>query len=153
MLQVFVAVILEFSPHPSLYPAPPPAGTKMDEPLGWAHTPLDARFDTVRAAESNIGGMFADIMRISLGADAAFFNGGTIRSDQVRRGPTAPMQLLFVCQLSTADNHCITVLGRVHHNSSLRPRRPPCLPPRLPPAGALCGAAADPGLCLHAALH
>ena len=83
-----MAVILEFSPHPSLSPSPPPAGTKMDEPLGWAHTPLDARFDTVRAAESNIGGMFADIMRISLGADAAFFNGGTIRSDQVRRGPT-----------------------------------------------------------------
>ncbi len=26
--------------------------------------------------------MFADVMRISLGADIAFFNGGTIRSDQ-----------------------------------------------------------------------
>ena len=31
------------------------AGTKMDEPLGWTHTDLDARFDTVRRAESNIG--------------------------------------------------------------------------------------------------
>ena len=27
----------------------------MDEPLGWTHTDLDARFDTVRRAESNIG--------------------------------------------------------------------------------------------------
>ncbi|PRW59853.1 5 -nucleotidase [Chlorella sorokiniana] len=58
-------------------------GTKMDEPLGWTHTDLDARFDTVRRSESNIGSMFADVMRISLGADIAFFNGGTIRSDQV----------------------------------------------------------------------
>lgn len=56
----------------------------MDEPMGWTHTPLDARFDTVRRAESNVGSMFADIMRISLAADVAFFNGGTIRSDQVR---------------------------------------------------------------------
>ncbi len=31
------------------------AGTKMDEPLGWTHTDLDARFDTVRRSESNIG--------------------------------------------------------------------------------------------------
>ena len=30
--------------------------------------------------------MFADILCIALGADAAFFNGGTIRSDQVGRG-------------------------------------------------------------------
>ena len=30
--------------------------------------------------------MFADILRIALGADIAFFNGGTIRSDQVGGG-------------------------------------------------------------------
>lgn len=58
----------------------------MDEPLGWSHIDLDARFDTVRQAESNLGSLFADVMRISLGADVAFFNGGTIRSDQVSSG-------------------------------------------------------------------
>jgi 2',3'-cyclic-nucleotide 2'-phosphodiesterase (5'-nucleotidase family) len=65
------------------------AGTKMDEPLGWSHIDLDARFDTVRQAESNLGSLFADVMRISLGADVAFFNGGTIRSDQVSSGRDA----------------------------------------------------------------
>ncbi|KAL4458863.1 hypothetical protein ABPG75_013728 [Micractinium tetrahymenae] len=77
-------------------------GTKMDEPMGWTHTPLDARFDTVRRAESNVGSMFADIMRISLNADVAFFNGGTIRSDQVH----AAGQLLtrdFVSMLPFTD--------------------------------------------------
>ena len=91
LLAPSLTTLASLLPHPCLgpHPSPPPAGTKMDEPLGWAHTPLDARFDTVRAAESNIGGMFADIMRISLGADAAFFNGGTIRSDQVRAAAAA----------------------------------------------------------------
>ncbi|PSC76623.1 Trifunctional nucleotide phosphoesterase [Micractinium conductrix] len=77
-------------------------GTKMDEPMGWSHTPLDARFDVVRRQESNLGSLFADICRISLGADAAFFNGGTIRSDQVH----AAGQLLmrdFVSMLPFTD--------------------------------------------------
>ncbi|KAI3436153.1 hypothetical protein D9Q98_002210 [Chlorella vulgaris] len=78
-------------------------GTKMDEPLGWSHIDLDARFDTVRQAESNLGSLFADVMRISLGADVAFFNGGTIRSDQIH----AAGQLLmrdFVSMLPFTDD-------------------------------------------------
>jgi hypothetical protein len=79
----FAAVFLSWLTHAVSVLA---AGTKMDEPMGWAHTDLDARFDTVRTCESNLGSLFADVMRISLGADAAFFNGGTIRSDQVGAG-------------------------------------------------------------------
>lgn len=41
--------------RPSIMTWPCLAGTKMDEPLGWTHTDLDARFDTVRRSESNIG--------------------------------------------------------------------------------------------------
>ena len=42
-------------------------GTKMDEPLGWAHAPLDARFDTVRRSESNIANMFGCVWGLGRG--------------------------------------------------------------------------------------
>ena len=58
-------------------------GTQMDAPLGKSFVNLDATFDCVRTRESNVGNLMGDIMRLSLGADAAFLNGGTIRSDQV----------------------------------------------------------------------
>eukprot|EP00887_Chlorella_sp_A99_P006466 scaffold3.g6466.t1 len=77
-------------------------GTKMDEPLGWTHVDLDARFDTVRTGESNLGNLLADIMRTSLQADAAFFNGGTIRSDAVHRAGQLTMRD-FVSMLPFQD--------------------------------------------------
>lgn len=33
------------------------ADTKMDEPLGWTHVDLEARFDRVRCGETNVANM------------------------------------------------------------------------------------------------
>lgn len=56
--------------------------TRMDAPLGRSFLDLDARFDTVRTKESAAGNLLGDVMRLGLDADAAFMNGGTIRSDR-----------------------------------------------------------------------
>ena len=58
-------------------------GSHMDRPMGVSFVDLDARFDSVRSRETNVGNLFADIMRLGLETDIAFLNGGTIRSDQV----------------------------------------------------------------------
>lgn len=58
-------------------------GTRMDEPLGRSFIDLNTRFDHVRSRETNVGNLMGDIMRLGLDADAAFLNGGTIRSDQI----------------------------------------------------------------------
>ncbi len=58
-------------------------GTRMDEPLGRSFVDIDTRFDHVRSRETNAGNLMGDIMRLGLDADAAFLNGGTIRSDQI----------------------------------------------------------------------
>lgn len=58
-------------------------GTRMDEPLGRSFIDIDTRFDHVRSRETNSGNLMGDIMRLGLDADAAFLNGGTIRSDQI----------------------------------------------------------------------
>ena len=58
-------------------------GTRMDEPLGRSFIDIDTKFDHVRSRETNAGNLMGDIMRLGLDADAAFLNGGTIRSDQI----------------------------------------------------------------------
>ena len=56
-------------------------------PLGWTHVDLDARFDNVRNAETSLGNLLADIMRLGIGktidVDGALLNSGTIRSDRI----------------------------------------------------------------------
>lgn len=58
-------------------------GMRMDLPLGRSFVDIDTRFDRVRSQETNAGNLMGDIMRLGLDADAAFLNGGTIRSDQI----------------------------------------------------------------------
>lgn len=58
-------------------------GSHLDDPLGWAHVPLDARSDAMRSGETALGNLLADAMRLALGCEVAFFNGGTVRSDGV----------------------------------------------------------------------
>lgn len=53
------------------------------KPIGWTAAPLDSRFVTVRAAESNMGNFVCDIMRAHHNADCAIMAAGTIRGDQV----------------------------------------------------------------------
>lgn len=56
---------------------------KLEKVVGFTAAPMDARFTTVRAAESNIGNFLCDLMRSHYHADCCIVCGGTIRSDQV----------------------------------------------------------------------
>ncbi|KAJ5651671.1 hypothetical protein N7507_009097 [Penicillium longicatenatum] len=56
---------------------------KVEKPIGFTVTPLDARFSTVRQHESNIGNFVCDLMRLYHSADCAMMAGGTIRGDQI----------------------------------------------------------------------
>ena len=58
-------------------------GAKLDKPVGYAAAALDARFVTVRRAESNLGNFVADVLRAYYGGDCAIIVGGTFRGDQV----------------------------------------------------------------------
>ncbi|KAL4808064.1 hypothetical protein BDV18DRAFT_151277 [Aspergillus unguis] len=56
---------------------------KLDKPIGYTVRPLDGRFSTVRAGESNLGNFACDLMRFYYHADCAIMAGGTIRGDQI----------------------------------------------------------------------
>ncbi|KAI9373459.1 Metallo-dependent phosphatase-like protein [Aspergillus egyptiacus] len=56
---------------------------KLDKPVGYTVRPLDGRFSTVRARESNLGNFACDLMRFYYRADCAMMAGGTIRGDQI----------------------------------------------------------------------
>lgn len=57
--------------------------SKLEKPVGYTATPLDARFTTVRMRESNIGNFVCDLMRFYYSADCAIMAGGTVRGDQI----------------------------------------------------------------------
>lgn len=56
---------------------------KLEKPIGYTVSPLDARFSTVRQRESNLGNFVCDLMRLYHDADCAMMAGGTIRGDQI----------------------------------------------------------------------
>lgn len=53
----------------------------LDKPVGESAVVLDARQETSRSRETNVGDWLADIYRQSTGAEAAIVNGGSIRSN------------------------------------------------------------------------
>jgi len=57
--------------------------TKLEKPIGHTLAPLDARFETVRLKESNVGNFVCDLIRTHYGADCCIMAAGTIRGDQV----------------------------------------------------------------------
>ncbi|KAL8847925.1 MAG: hypothetical protein Q9221_007057 [Calogaya cf. arnoldii] len=57
--------------------------SKLENPIGYTFTPLDARFTIVRTQESNLGNFVCDLMRHTYSTDCALMAGGTIRGDQV----------------------------------------------------------------------
>jgi len=65
--------------------------TKLNKPIGYTTTPLDARFRTVRLRESNIANWVCDIMRHYYGGDCAIMASGTVRGDQIY--PPGPVLL------------------------------------------------------------
>ncbi|KAG8529698.1 uncharacterized protein KY384_005179 [Bacidia gigantensis] len=56
---------------------------KLEQPVGHTAVPLDSRFSTIRARESNIGNFVCDLMRFYYNAECAIMASGTIRGDQV----------------------------------------------------------------------
>ncbi|ETI23520.1 hypothetical protein G647_05322 [Cladophialophora carrionii CBS 160.54] len=56
---------------------------KLEKPLGYTASPLDARFTTVRLKESNIGNFVCDLMRVHYNGDCCLMASGTIRGDQI----------------------------------------------------------------------
>jgi 2',3'-cyclic-nucleotide 2'-phosphodiesterase (5'-nucleotidase family) len=54
----------------------------LGQPLATLATPLDSREEVVRGREAAIGNLVADALRITLGADAALINGGSLRGDR-----------------------------------------------------------------------
>ncbi|HSE83946.1 MAG TPA: 5'-nucleotidase C-terminal domain-containing protein [Thermodesulfobacteriota bacterium] len=55
--------------------------SELDKPVGQTSVILDARQDTNRSQETNLGSFIADAYRISVDADVALLNGGSIRSN------------------------------------------------------------------------
>ncbi|RPA92859.1 Metallo-dependent phosphatase [Choiromyces venosus 120613-1] len=56
---------------------------KLEKPIGYTAVPLDARFSTIRAKESNIANFVCDLMRFYYSADCTIMAAGTIRGDQI----------------------------------------------------------------------
>lgn len=56
---------------------------KLEKPVGYTASPLDARFTTIRQRESNLGNFVCDLMRFYYGADCALMAAGTMRGDQI----------------------------------------------------------------------
>ena len=56
---------------------------KLEKPIGYTMVPLDGRFITIRAKESNFANFASDLMRYYYNADCAIMAGGTMRSDQI----------------------------------------------------------------------
>lgn len=56
---------------------------QLDQPVGHTAVDLDARFNTVRRGESNMGNFVADAMRLYYQADCCIMAAGTIRGDRI----------------------------------------------------------------------
>lgn len=55
----------------------------LEEPVGYTAAPLDGRFSTIRANESNLGNFVCDLMRFYYNCECTIMAAGTIRGDQV----------------------------------------------------------------------
>lgn len=104
------------------------ADSQMDTPLGRTFLDLDARFDSVRSRESNIGNLLADVMRLGLNADVAFLNGGTIRSDMVHTAGRLTMRdflsaLPFLDELVVIEATGLDIIAALENGVSSWPTR------------------------------
>jgi 5'-nucleotidase len=70
---------------------------ELDQPVGETAVALDARQETNRTRETNLGSFIADAYRRQTGADAALVNGGSIRSNQTYGpGPLTKRDVLSI---------------------------------------------------------
>ncbi len=72
-------------------------GAELDTVVATSAVDLDAEELRLRAGETNLGSLFADAMRASVGADVAIMNAGSIRGDRIYpAGPVSRRTLLAV---------------------------------------------------------
>ena len=55
----------------------------MNVPIGYTHCDIETRFKCIRYTETNFANFYTDLLKIEFNTDVAFFNTGTIRSDDV----------------------------------------------------------------------
>ncbi|OQO10168.1 hypothetical protein B0A48_04525 [Cryoendolithus antarcticus] len=80
---------------------------KLERPIGYTAAPLDARFSTVRAKESNYGNFVCDLMRFHYNADCTIMAAGTIRGDQVY--PAGVIKVKDVMNCYPFEDPCVVV--------------------------------------------
>jgi len=85
----------------------------LDTVVGVTGVPLDAVSDHLRAGETNIGSLVADLLRADVGADVAIVNSGTIRGDRVY--PAGPVSRRTLIEMLPFGNVVceVAVPGRV----------------------------------------
>ena len=67
---------------------------RMEKPVGYTVTALDARESTCHVKESNYGNFVCDLIRLYYETDVALMTGGTIKGDQVHT--TGMIRLRFI---------------------------------------------------------
>ena len=72
-------------------------GTELDTVVATSRVPLDADTVRLRAAETNLGDLFADAMRAAVNADITIVNAGSIRGDRVY--PPGPLTRRTVIEM------------------------------------------------------
>jgi 5'-nucleotidase / UDP-sugar diphosphatase len=77
------------------------------EVIGRVAVPLDAREDTLRGAESNVGDYVADVVRARMQTDVALLNGGGFRDDRII--PPGPFTLGDLYTLLPFSNELVAV--------------------------------------------
>lgn len=64
---------------------------RLDKVIGTIEVPLDARFNSVRTRETNVGNFICDIILTAVDADVVIVNSGTLRADRII--PSGPIKL------------------------------------------------------------
>lgn len=81
-------------------------GASMDNVVGETAVDLDARFQSIRTMETNVGNFITDIMRDGLKTDVAMINSGTLRADGViEKGKICMRDLVSL--LPMLDEMCV----------------------------------------------
>ena len=81
--------------------------SKLEKPLGYTASPLDARFTTVRLKESNYGNFVCDLMRYHYNGDCTLMAAGTIRGDQIY--PPGVLKVKDILNCFPFEDPCIVI--------------------------------------------
>jgi 2',3'-cyclic-nucleotide 2'-phosphodiesterase (5'-nucleotidase family) len=101
-------------------------GGELDKAVGSSTVPLNGVASTLRASETNLGNLVADVLRAETGADIALVNSGGIRGDRIHPpGPLTRRSLIeihpfgnVICVIQVTGS---TVLQALNHGVALLP--------------------------------